>query len=331
MTAFHVIHGIAPTCTETSCSAPVNVGSGVHPRLIGLATVAYGIQGRLDPALRRPGDADGVLHVIPGGCASDPEMAFSCYWPFGSGPEQIYVIKPRKFLWGHELGHWVDDPQTTYGASPNGWNRLAAVITGFAYPSQTGIAAPCRSEGEQHALRSHEHVANADLEGFAHFLATFIYNNQTSYTSGRFHYYKNCPWMSGSTTYSYSNDLVDPSLNASTGGANAYTKRIAFGPAIDGCWCPSIGNCRDSTYPGQTISDVRRHQTGTSLDWMREYWAFLAASGTKPTLRNIVDWRRYSSSSTPPGTTYYQRARALLPSSWRQRWDDIAATTGIDT
>lgn len=163
------------------------VGSGVAPMSISMASVSHTLH-RVDTAITdnnvKP-DAPPVLKVILRKCQYTSN--WSCLEP---GTGRLFLISDqenpangstkRKFVSGHETGHWLD---YHWGGQEATFASSGTTASSYTYASnqQASLAQPCRftwaSNGGQgnsaHAMRSQEYQQGAVREAFAHFMALY--------------------------------------------------------------------------------------------------------------------------------------------------------------
>ncbi len=92
-----------------------------------------------------------------------------------------YDHSERKFLVGHELGHWLERQWITAGSAPSiNYNPL---------PAETDPECIFVGLGD-HGLRSREQATAAYKEGIAHLISALSWNDHNQ-TDGKFKFYKN--------------------------------------------------------------------------------------------------------------------------------------------
>lgn len=185
----------------------------------------------------------------------------------GSCQKNNYVeIAPgstnRKFLIGHEVGHWIHY-QWTSG------------VPGFYDHSWDGNSndADCEFTGVgDHAMRSKEYSVGAFGEGFAHFLSAFAWNSSAS-TTAWFKYYKEV----GDLAYA---DFAADNWRLDVEG-------IGLAPA------GGVSNWMGNMCPVNDGYSVE-------MDWLRFYWDYLTnAGGPKPNIRKILAHVQFTRDAHP--------------------------------
>ena len=257
-----------------------------------LAAASVGIS-RFEEEAKPPAMAAGTIwdmEIIPRSCPGWPEKT-SC-----AGVKEISIATPdkdarRKFLIGHEVGHWYQK-RWVGGFAPIDYSLDVDVIG-------------CESENIHgaHALRSKEYAGGAHTEGFAHFLSTLAFNNPGS--NAEFKYYKDY------APYGYDYELVDVSATPDFVGP------IQGGP-IDVlhnvCGCGD-GSCTDGA--------------GVELDWLRFYWHYAYDAGTAPSLAGILDHIDDAHGSMTSESVFEPLADQLQ-GALLQRWLDLGEAYGTD-
>ncbi len=158
----------------------------------------------------------------------------------------------RKFLVGHEVGHWLHYQWT--GGSPgfyaHSWDHDSA-------------DSDCAFVGVgSHAMRSKEYSVGAFGEGFAHFLSTLAWNSSAS-TSAWFKYYKEVgdPAYADFAADNWRLDVEGIGISPSGGVSN---------------WMEDMCSVSD----GYSVE----------MDWLRFYWDYLTNAGVpKPNIRDILE------------------------------------------
>lgn len=219
-------------------------------------------------------------------------------------PYNTVEIKPgagnRKFLLGHEVGHWIHRKwATTLGMS------------NAAYDDNAGGQA-CEFDGVgSHAMRSREKATGAFIEGFAHFLSAIAWNDHNE-TEGWFKYYKEVD------EFQYADMQADNwRIDLEGNGAN-----------------PSGGV---SAWMETQCVPLAGHSV--EMDWLRFYWDYRTVSAVllpRPThwevfkhisyTRNSYGWDDYN--------VYDQLRQAIDDVSLNQvhttRWEVFAGINGMD-
>lgn len=192
----------------------------------------------------------------------------------------------EKFLVAHEMGHWLqchwdgyfgplpDEEDYKYG--DNGDPRVPEEPCQFAINPPKDLMGNTLmvTDGGYHGLRSAEWSGAALREGFAHFIASVVFND-TSGEDGIFRYYKD---IDISMLESYE-DFVDPMLDNSR--VSLFGDPMSCDPCYGGepRWTES-----------QCLPDWNEGGVSNGMDWMRFFWYFLAKEGDSPTLREILEF-----------------------------------------
>ncbi|MBK8260434.1 MAG: hypothetical protein IPK80_03745 [Nannocystis sp.] len=311
--------------------ATVDVGSGVAPMSISMASVSHTLN-RVDTALiaNKPA-APPLLKVILQNCQYSPTSNWSCM-DVNAGklwltPDAQNGSTGRKFVSGHEAGHWLDYHWGTTGtfASTGGGTSNYQ----FSAGSQQALAQTCRftwsGNGGQgiyaHAMRSQEYQHAAVREAFAHFMALFSFNvaSSSSTSNPQFLYYK-----------TQSPGLVDgdyPANDIYYGTSSLTSSGIAtphsFLDSLQGCNCTVLGNCDG---------------TSTQMQWMRAYWWYLfrdEPGGPKPSLTEFFG-QIQASSKTNSGVSChtsvdrcYGAVVGAIPPAYSARWQNVGTIMGL--
>ena len=211
----------------------------------------------------------------------------------------------RKFLIGHEAGHWLHQ-QWVGGSILQGM--------GNPYEVENPPGSTCDSTGVpgEHGLRSLEFEGGAFVEGFAHFMSTLAYNDHDE-SNAAFHYYKSVAGL-------YDYDIVDVEHGPDGGDDNHYA---------NGCGCPAGCSYNDSG-----AGAVVANELGTELDWLRAYWDFRTngPEANRPTHRDIFDHLNatYDAEGGFGLTDTHDRLVANLPGEFASEWDSAMDFNGAD-
>lgn len=313
--------------------ATVDVGSGVAPMSISMAAVSHTLH-RVDTALMPAAqpEAPPLLKVILQRCAYQHD------WSCLDADDAKLFLTPdvtngstrRKFVSGHEAGHWLD---YHWGGTPSTFASTGGTsdYTFAAGAVQQGaLRETCRftwesngGQGDQaHAMRSQEHQHAAVREAFAHFMALFSFNEATAASNPQFRYYK-----------TQTASAVDGSYPATDVyfGATAFTiptfipTPFAFLDSTSGCDCTTLDNCEG---------------TSTQMQWMRAFWWYLyrdEPGGLKPNLTEFFTQMQ----ATPKSFTgvscnsntdkCFGAVTSVIPATFLARWQSVGATMGLAT
>jgi len=234
----------------------------------------------------------------------------------------------RKFVSGHETGHWLDYHWGTTNtfASTGGTSNYT-----FAGGQQGTLEPTCRftwvdnGNGGQgtsaHAMRSQEYQHAAVREAFAHFMALFSFNEASAAANPEFQYYKTQTASGVDGSYPAQDIYYGATTITSSGIATPY----AYLESSQGCDCTTHNNC-DST--------------STQMQWMRAYWWYLLRNepgGTNPTLSQFFAQMQASSKSAVGVSCSgsvdrcYGAVTAAIPASFVARWQSVGVTMGLAT
>ncbi len=205
----------------------------------------------------------------------------------------------RKFLIGHEVGHWLNRQWT--GNDLGIFNDTWTANSSDADCAFLGVGS--------HAMRSKERSAGGFIEGFAHFLSALAWNRHDQ-TGGIFKYYKEV----GDATYAdmaAGNWRVDleGSGGAPLGGVSNWMANMCF------------------------VTDGH----SVEMDWLRFLWDYRTNAGVKPTHYEILRHVQFTRQSHPwlNSTTAYDRLLdAILDNTLGQaglamRFTDLATFNGV--
>ncbi len=160
-------------------------------------------------------------------------------------------VTNRKFLVGHEVGHWLHYQ----------WTNGQTGLYSHSWDENSGDADCAYAGVGDHAMRSKEWAAGAFGEGLAHFVSAVAWNN-TSSTSAWFKYYK---------------EVADPAY-ADFAADNWQLDVEGVGVAPSGGvsnWMSTMCFVND----GYSVE----------MDWLRFYWDYLTNAGApKPTIGDIL-------------------------------------------
>lgn len=310
------------------------VGTGVAPMSISMASVSHTLH-RLDTAItdndNKP-DAPPVLKVILRKCQYVSN--WSC---LEASTGRLFLISDqenaangstkRKFVSGHEAGHWLDyhwgGQEFTFASS----GTTASSYT-YAGNQQASLAQPCRftwmSNGGQgnsaHAMRSQEYQQGAVREAFAHFMALYAYNVPSATLDPVFQYYKTETASNVDGSYP-ANDLYFGAYETTYPGSIAVPSAYLQSPM--GCNCTALGNCQG---------------TSTQMQWMRAYWWYLLRDepgGLKPTLSALFGQLQSADkfgtgiACGPNVNRCYGAVTAAVPAGFLARWQYVGTKMGL--
>ena len=259
----------------------------------------------------------------------------------------------KKFIIGHEIGHWVQDQVA--GGFGSGYDlNYGPVACDPVHdpwkPGGTPLGCPynpaCQFfvvgtlEGEidevssnpnRHGIRSAEYSSAAMMEGFGHFVAAAAYNDLQ--TNGRYQYYKeideeNLPdyldFEQGPDARQV--ELAGGSLTTTIGGRSQWT-RLECSQDVDGF--------NDWDYP--LDATPANQEVSTEIDWLRLFWQYVTASysGTNPAsapgfwdgVRLVTESQTYTPSWTT--TNVWPRMDAAIDdfyngNDWVARWRELS-------
>lgn len=190
----------------------------------------------------------------------------------------------NKFVIVHETGHAVLDHK----------------VGGTVWQGNYGASNNCDEEPSSHSMRSREHDASAFLEGFAHFYAADVWNDDDE-TDCSFRYYKD---VEGALR------TVDCEFN----------------------------NTRFEEYYHETQC-VGGTGYGVELDWLRAFWDIHTnGSAPDPSFADILDWIDFGvHTGYLYGGTYGQNGAydALDATSWitsgiQSTWNQTGVSDALD-
>ena len=312
--------------------ATVDVGSGVAPMSISMASVSHTLH-RVDTALTASAKppAPPLLKVILQDC--NYQNNWSCTNPsigkIWLTPDATNGSTSRKFVSGHEVGHWLDyhwggvsGTSASTGGSPD--YSFSATAT-----EQAALRETCRftwdsnnGQGNQaHAMRSQEYQHAAVREAFAHFMALFSFNEASATSNAQFRYYKTEAASAKDGSY----PATDIYFAATTYTSSFLPIPFSFLDSTSGCDCTTLGNCDG---------------TSTEMQWMRAYWWYLIRDepgGTKPTLTDLfVQMQAVPKSATGVSCNSstdkcYGAVTSVIPATFLARWQSVGATMGLAT
>ena len=192
-------------------------------------------------------------------------------------PTSYVQIEPgktdRKFLIGHEVGHWIH----------RRWTGNDLGLYANSYSANSGDA-DCAFLGVgSHAMRSKEYSVGAFVEGFAHFLSALAWNDHAQ-TGGAFRYYKD----------------VDEPAYADLEADNWVVDLEGAGAAPSGGVSNWMANMC-SVHDGHSVE----------MDWLRFYWDYRTDAGSKPSHHQVLDHVRYMRDVHPWADTFSAYDRLL--------------------
>jgi hypothetical protein len=199
----------------------------------------------------------------------------------------------KKFVVGHELGHFVASRQ--FGSISSNYSLNSTLpICGCAHVT---------SEADRsHCLQSQEGISAAQSEGYAHFIATAILNGTES--SGdfrcRFNYYKQFGWFPGPSA-------PEPAF-------------VQEPPVAIDCEFPMLwlaNNCPAA-------------ERGTEIDWLIFYWNLMRVGGLSWTeLTNMYISSCDNARCNGDAVTWTRLVNGA-PSSKRAWMRDLGFSCGVD-
>jgi len=189
----------------------------------------------------------------------------------------------EKFLVAHEIGHWLQwhwggeiGDSTEYGYKPMDDPCKFGVVKLYDFMDNE-----LPSDASSHGLRSAEWSTPAMSEGFAHLIATAVFNDyidpgDNTDEDGIFRYYK---------------DIDVKKYDDYQAFAEANSRVSLLGDGI-----PPLGGELRWT-ENQCPNDWAEQEVSTELDWMRLFWHILTRSGTPPTLKEMLEFLNFIASS----------------------------------
>jgi hypothetical protein len=217
--------------------------------------------------------------------------------------KQFLQIEPgrtnRKFLVGHEVGHWIHRL----------WTNDDLGLDNSTYSANSGDADCAFVGAGSHAMRSKEYSVGGFTEGFAHFLSALAWNRHDQ-TGGIFRYYKDI------TDAAY-HDLKDDNWVVD----------------LDGIGGSPLGGISKWMQNKCAVDDGH----SVEMDWLRFYWDYLTNSDTKPTRYQILRHIQFMREAHPwtNNTTAYDRLKdaiqdpALGQGALEDRFIDFAGANGV--
>lgn len=222
----------------------------------------------------------------------------------GSCQPSIYVeMQPgktnRKFLVGHEVGHWIHRQWTNNDMGYDQWSWSA-----------NSSDPDCAFDGVgAHAMRSKEYAVGAFIEGFAHFISALAWNDHTQ-TNGWFKYYKEVdePVYDDMEADNWRVDLEGAGLNPVGGVTN---------------WMANLCTVHD----GHSVE----------MDWLRHFWDYRTNPGTKPSHHDIFQHVAFTMANYPWANNYgaYDQLWTAIQDgasglgAFVDRWLDAAEWNGV--
>lgn len=162
----------------------------------------------------------------------------------------------RKFLVGHEVGHWLNRQWTDDDMGYDNGTWLA-----------NSVDPDCAFNGVgSHAMRSKEYSVAGFIEGFAHYMAALAWNDHTSST-GIFKYYKEV----GDPAYA---DMEDDNWRVDLEGAGL----SPLGGVSN--WMANMCFVTD----GHSVE----------MDWLRFFWDYRTSAGDQPSHFDIFELVAYT-------------------------------------
>lgn len=261
----------------------------------------------------------------------------------------------KKFIIGHEIGHWVQLQvaggfgafNLNYGPAacdpphdPFSGVRQGTLVIGcphnpacqfFVVGTLEGMIEDTNTNPNRHGIRSAEFSSSAMIEGFGHYVAAAAYNDLQ--TTGRYQYYKDVDEANLTDYLDFEQganarqiELAGGSLSTTVGGRSQWTN-LECSEDIESFndWDHPL----DGTPAGQEVS--------TEIDWLRLFWQYVTASysGTDPSgppgfwdgVQLVTESHAYSPNWS--GTVVWPRMDAAIDSflagnDWVVRWRDLS-------
>lgn len=217
--------------------------------------------------------------------------------------EQYVEIEPgrtdRKFLVGHEVGHWMN----------RAWTNDDMGYFNTSWDANSGDADCAFAGVGSHAMRSKEYAAGGFIEGFAHYLSALAWNTHTQ-TDGIFKYYK---------------EVTDAAYD----DLEADNWRVD----LDGIGGDPLGGVTNWMANACFVSDGH----SVEMDWLRFYWDYRTNSSTKPTHYQIFQHIQYTRDVNPWLSNFSTYDRlietiddvALDQAALVTRFTTLAVTNGV--
>ncbi|MFN0244847.1 MAG: hypothetical protein ACKVWV_18335 [Planctomycetota bacterium] len=205
----------------------------------------------------------------------------------------------RKFLVGHEVGHWMH--RTWTDDDMGFWDTSWDADSGDVDCAFAGVGL--------HAMRSKEYAAGGFIEGFAHYLSALAWNTHTQ-TDGIFKYYK---------------EVTDAAYD----DLEADNWRVD----LDGIGGDPYGGVTNWMASACFVSDGH----SVEMDWLRFYWDYRTNSNTKPSHYEIFRHIQYTRDVNPWLSNFstYDRLietiddMALGQAALVTRFTTLAVTNGV--
>lgn len=263
----------------------------------------------------------------------------------------------RKFIIGHEIGHWLQDQvaggfgalsNTTYNYGPVACDPPHDPFAPNGNPPGCPHNAACQFfvEGtledpepfntagspNRHGIRSAEFSSGAMIEGFGHFVSAAAYNDLD--TTGRYHYYKDIDEEQLPDYFDFEQgpdarqvELAGGAAASTVGGRSQWVRLE--------CSEDDVTGFNDWEHPleeaplGQEVS--------SEIDWLRLFWQYATASysGSDPqnppgfwdTVFLVTGSQSYSPSWTM--TVVWPRMDAAIDdllngNDWVDRWRELS-------
>lgn len=215
-----------------------------------------------------------VLRVVSGlGTPYDPNKGVAL-------PDTIWLAPDHthsKFIVAHEIGHWLEQNWIEESISPS-----------YQYPA---IDDPCKfnsiGSNDLHGIRSAEFGLTSVVEGFAQYIATWVFDDPAE-SDAIFKYYKDI-----------ANDLTD---------YNEFEENGSLVSALGGSCDQTYIDYPDSCPPGGKVLGGENawvefmcpndwaydlEEISTELDWLRFFWQFSSADASAPgpvaSMREILE------------------------------------------
>jgi hypothetical protein len=243
-------------------------------------------------------------------CDANPDLG-----AYG-GIHEVY-IRPesarKKFIIGHEMGHWLQQNWTGLPIGVN-YNYTATDIDCQFQAINTNSL---------HGLRSAEEGRDALLEGWGHFVSTYIFDDD-QVPDARFKYYKQIVNIQGNYT-----DLMADNYNVSLLGDEVCVGDPPVCHVLGGDLAWVENKCPSDWDPDPNLTNVM--DVSSEIDWMRFFWQLSAAEVvtgedemTLEGMLNIID----ATNATQP--TYWDLRDAWPTGDPLARFDELAPINGVN-
>lgn len=227
----------------------------------------------------------------------------------------------KRFTIAHEIGHWLHSNWTD-----------EAVAGGYAY---SAIDDACKfsavGSNSLHGLRSAEYGPDALREGFAHFIAAWVFDDQST-SDAQFKYYKTINDQWGEYE-----DLIDNDYIVSLLGGSCDVSYPDYPTSCPGSGFVLGGDSAWVEYHCPNDWAYNNNEISSELDWMRFFWQLSSSDAEASTpiadLDDLLILLEATGLASPNWGDLDAEVSDIFNidlNPWEDRFDDLTPLNGVN-